>query len=229
MNLTEEIKKRAVKTGFVCAGIISPKMFKDLPHGWIANVINLLTPEEELKEANSVILLGYYAWDKSLNLAVDSDYIKHRKKYTPKVPTERYQFYYEVLKNKAWPIVHYLTNKGYKASFSLSIPLKTAAVKCGLGSQGKNTLLITPNYGPRIRLIAIITTAKLEEDKQFKSDLCGNCTKCLDACPTKALEPYKIKINRCLTYAAEQPKAKNVPEDVPIGRLNETKTNKNLL
>jgi hypothetical protein len=69
------------------------------------------TPEEELENVNSVILLGYYAWDKSFNIAVDSTYLKQRNDYTPKVPLERYQLYYEVLKNKAWAIVDYLTKK----------------------------------------------------------------------------------------------------------------------
>ena len=137
MDLTKEIKKRAIKAGFVCVGITSPKMLQGLPHGWVANVINLHSPEEELENANSVILLGYYAWDKSFNIAVDSRYLRPRKDYTPKVPLERYQLYYEVLKNKAWIIVDYLTKKGYEARLSLSIPLKTSAVKCGLGSQGK--------------------------------------------------------------------------------------------
>jgi len=214
MNLTNEIKKQAIKAGFACVGITSPEMLRGLPHGWISDVINLRSPEEELEKVNSVILLGYFAWDKSFNLAVDSTYLKHRNDCTPKVPLERYQLYYEVLKNKAWKIVDYLTKKGYEACLSLSIPLKTAAVKCGLGSQGKNTLLITPKYGPRIRLVAVLTTAKLDIDQPFKGNLCSDCEKCITACPTKALEPYKIKINRCLTYAAEAPNSRDVQDDV---------------
>ena len=214
MTLAEQIKKQALEAGFACAGITSPEMLRGLPHGWVGNVICLRSPEEELKKVNSVILLGYYAWDKSFNLAVDSTYLRDRKHFTPEVPLERYQLYYEVLKNNAWKIVEYLIKKGYEAHLSLSIPLKTSAVKCGIGNQGKNTLLITPKYGPRIRLIAVLTTAKLNIDEEFKENLCGNCEKCISSCPTKALEPYKIKINRCLVYAAEQPDAKNVPADV---------------
>ena len=60
----------------------------------------------------------------------------------------------------------------------------------------------------------MLTTAELDIDEPYKDDLCGNCEKCIIACPTKALEPYKIKINRCLTYAAEDPNALNVPDDV---------------
>ena len=172
------------------------------------------SPKDELPNVNSVILMAYYAWDRGFNLAVDSTYLRNRKKLTPKVPLERYQLYYEILKNKAWKIVEYISKRREKALLSMSIPLKTSAIKCGLGSQGKNTLLIIPNYGPRIRLISVLTTAKLDIDEPFKEDLCRNCEKCIKACPTKALEPYRIKIKRCLVYAAENPNAKDVPKDV---------------
>ncbi len=60
----------------------------------------------------------------------------------------------------------------------------------------------------------MLTTAELDIDEPYKDDLCGNCEKYIIAFPTKALEPYKLKINRCLTYAAEDSNAKNVPDDV---------------
>ena len=214
MTLTEDLKQKAVEAGFVSIGISNPNMLRGLPHGWISTVCNLRSPEEELPTVKSVMLMSYYAWDKSFNLAVDSTYLRGRDMYAPKVPLESYQLYYEVLKNKAWVIVDYLTKKGYESLLSLTIPLKTAAVRCGLGCQGKNTLLITPNRGPRIRLISVLTTAELDIDEPYKEDLCGECEKCIIACPTKALEPYKIKINRCMTYAAEKPDASDVPEDV---------------
>ncbi len=214
MTLTEDLKKLAMDAGFVSVGIATPNMLRGLPHGWVSTVCDLRTAEEELSTVNSVMLMTYYAWDKSFNLAVDSIYLPSRDTHTPKVPLEHYQLYYEVLKNKAWTIVDHLTKQGYESRFSLAIPLKTAAVRCGLGCQGKNTLLITPHHGPRIRLISVLTTAKLDVNEAFKDDLCGECEKCINACPTQALEPYQIKINRCLTYAAETPHAQDVPDDV---------------
>jgi len=214
MTLTEDLKQKAVEVGFVSIGISNPNMLSGLPHGWISTVCNLRSPEEELPTVKSVILLSYYAWDKAFNLQVNSTYLQGRDMYTPKVPLENYQLYYEVLKNKAWMIVDYLTRKGYTSLLSLTIPLKTAAVRCGLGCQGKSTLLITPSHGPRIRLISVLTTAELDIDEPYKEDLCKKCEKCIIACPTKALEPYKITINRCMTYAAEKPHAQDVPNDV---------------
>ena len=80
--------------------------------------------------------------------------------------------------------------------------------------------MITPTYGPRVRLISVLTTAELDIDEQSKKDLCKDCEKCIAACPTRALEPYNIKINRCLTYAAEKPDAQDVPEDVRKAEKN---------
>ncbi len=214
MTLTEDLKRHAVEAGFVSVGVSNPDRLRGLPHGWVSTVCNLRSPEEELSTVKSVMLMSYYVWDKSFNLVVDSTYLRSHGMHAPNAPLESYQLYYEVLKNKAWMVVDHLRKKGCESRLSVSIPLKTAAVRCGLGCQGKNTLLITPNYGPRVRLVAVLTTAELEIDEPCQADLCGECERCITACPTKALEPYKIKINRCLTYAAEKPHAQDVPDDV---------------
>ena len=103
---------------------------------------------------------------------------------------------------------------GDKAQLTTSIPMKTAATQCGLGSQGKNTLLVHPELGPRAMLMNILTTATLETDEPYEGDLCGECDICIRACPSKALSPYKIDITRCLAYSAENPGGAGIPEDV---------------
>lgn len=214
MVLTKDVKRRVMEVGFVSSGISAPNMLEDLPHGPIGSVCTLRLPKDELPTAKSVILMSYYAWDPIFNLQVDSAYFRPRERYTPKVQTENYQLYYEILKNKAWTVVNYLRKKGFESTLSLGISLKTSAVRAGLGCQGKNTLLVTPSHGPRVRLISVLTTAELDTDEPFKEDLCKDCEKCVIACPTQALEPYKIKINRCLTYAAEKPYAQDVTKDI---------------
>jgi len=158
--------------------------------------------------------MGFNVWDRAFNLAVDSPDWRGYGMHTSDEQREHYQFYYEIMKNKAWRIVDYLGKRGFESSFSLSIPLKTAAVRCGLGCQGKSTLVITPSYGPRVRLISVLTTAELDVDEPYNEDLCRDCEKCLTACPTKALDPYKLKIERCMTYSAESPHSSDVAEEV---------------
>jgi epoxyqueuosine reductase len=63
-------------------------------------------------------------------------------------------------------------------------------------------------------LIALLTNAELDLDEPYVGDLCGDCTRCVDACPTKALSPYGIKIDRCLAYASENPGRDDLPDGV---------------
>ena len=75
------------------------------------------------------------------------------------------------------------------------------AWRAGLGWIGKNTQLIIPHAGSCFFLGEIFLSAEADEyDRPLKSR-CGNCTRCLDTCPTKALEaPFLLNSGRCLSY-----------------------------
>lgn len=74
------------------------------------------------------------------------------------------------------------------------------AEAAGLGWIGKNTCVINPKIGSWFFLGEIITNAELESDAPI-SDLCGTCTRCIDACPTQAIvEAYTVDATRCLSY-----------------------------
>ncbi len=83
-----------------------------------------------------------------------------------------------------------------------AISHKLVAHLAGLGWIGKNCLLITPEYGPRIRLATIITDAPLKAGSPM-NDRCGECRKCVDLCPVKAFtgvpfnpsEPREARFN----------------------------------
>lgn len=63
---------------------------------------------------------------------------------------------------------------------------KLAANLAGLGWIGKNCLLINPTYGPRLRLVTVLTDALLPADQPINGD-CGTCSLCVDQCPAQAL------------------------------------------
>jgi len=102
------------------------------------------------------------------------------------------------LENAAFSIMEYLENKGYRqliihtedefdpinrlGFMSLKILAKTA----GLGWQGRALLIVSPEYGPLHRLIAILTDLPLQVNHAIKNE-CGDCRKCIEACPQKAL------------------------------------------
>jgi epoxyqueuosine reductase len=208
-TLSIELKEKAIEAGFVSVGISSPKMLQDLPYGWVRDIHKLDTPEEELQTVESVIILAWYSWDKTFSLNVDPP-----KDQTAEVHYERYYFGEEIMKNKAWIIVDFLRRRGFDAIWSVNIPLKTTAVRCGIGVQGKNTLLISPKYGPRVKLIAVLTNAVLETDSPFEDDFCTDCDRCIRVCPTNAIEPYRLNITHCMVYSSESPTSTDVPEFV---------------
>lgn len=70
--------------------------------------------------------------------------------------------------------------------YSSHISAKAVANAAGLGWQGKSLLVVTPKYGPRVRLATILTDLPLIPDKPIKNR-CGSCSSCADACVAGAI------------------------------------------
>ena len=104
--------------------------------------------------------------------------------------------------------------KGIARGFSDSAPVleKALAVQAGLGWFGKNTLLIHRRFGTFTLLSGLFTSLEIS-DKALEMRLprCGSCTRCLDACPTQALTPYRLNASQCLSYQLIESK-----QDLPL-------------
>ena len=91
----------------------------------------------------------------------------------------------------------------------------------GLGWQGKNTCLINESIGSWFFLGVIVTSLDLPPAQQPvpMPDRCGSCTRCIDACPTSALEPYRMDASRCIAYLTIE-KRGEIPQELAdkIGR-----------
>ncbi|MGB6681214.1 MAG: hypothetical protein WBF08_07835, partial [Candidatus Bathyarchaeia archaeon] len=75
---------------------------------------------------------------------------------------------------------------------------KHLGARAGLGNIGFSKLLITPDFGPRVRLASILTNAPLEPDKEYKNNLCEDCDKkCAKACPVNAITEEGVDIKKC--------------------------------
>jgi epoxyqueuosine reductase len=84
---------------------------------------------------------------------------------------------------------------------------REGASRAGVGFYGKNTLLITRRHGSWVVLGTVVTTAEIERSGPLDLD-CGSCTRCIDACPTGALDdPGVLDSTRCLSYWSQAPGA----------------------
>jgi epoxyqueuosine reductase len=87
---------------------------------------------------------------------------------------------------------------------------REGAARSGVGFYGKNTLLITRRFGSWVVLGTLVTAAEIEASPRLELD-CGSCTRCIDACPTGALDEVGVlDSTRCLSYWTQAPSA--VPE-----------------
>jgi len=118
-------------------------------------------------------------------------------------PTKEYAAHYTEINAKldelASDLVVFLNEKGYKSkaieaskvydkqTHRANFPHKTAAVLSGIGWIGKNDLLITSDYGPRVRLATVLTTAPLIAGIPQKKSQCGSCMECVKVCPVQCL------------------------------------------
>lgn len=92
----------------------------------------------------------------------------------------------------AGSVAHFIRDLGYTAIASgndtaLSIPI---AIDAGLGELGRNGLLITPNFGPRVRISKVITDLPLVPDEPIEvgaAEFCETCGKCAEDCPGNAI------------------------------------------
>lgn len=118
-------------------------------------------------------------------------------------------FYYDV-KLKLKKIVDFInqeTDFKYKSknkSCYVSLTEKPIAQRAGVGWYGKNGIIITERFSSWVVLGEIITELELDTDESLKRD-CGDCTICIDSCPTKAIvSPYVIDRTKCLQFISER-------------------------
>lgn len=181
MSMTSDIKTFCRANGADLVRIADLKSFK---HDWIVLPQNLLEPY------TSAISIAMHINDDIINSVSDG-------------PTPEYAQHYRSvnasLDRITSRLVQYIVDKGFNA---MAIPAshivdennllgnishKAVARMAGIGWQGKSLLIISPEYGPRIRLATVLTDMPLIADQPLKNR-CGRCMECAKACPASAIK-----------------------------------------
>lgn len=204
------IKEEAKRLGFLSCGISkagfleeeAPRLEKWLNENrngqmqYMENYFDKrLDPTLLVDDAKSVIslLLNYYPGETQ----TDTSYKISKYAYG--------QDYHFVIKEKLKELLHSMQENigevGGRA-FVDSAPVldKAWAAKSGLGWRGKNSNLLSKQVGSFFFIAELIVDIDLQYDHAV-TDHCGNCTACIDACPTQAIiEPYVVDGSKCISY-----------------------------
>lgn len=128
--------------------------------------------------------------------------------------------YHDVMKDKLSSLLNYIkslenTTEGRAFCDTAPILERYWAARSGIGFIGKNSILIIPGKGSFFFLGELIINKELDYDQPI-SRSCGNCTRCIDNCPAKAItQPYVIDSNRCISYQTIENKGEIAPEIIP--------------
>ncbi len=173
--------------GIDMLGIVSAKAVDEYAGIWVEwENSKLKKTTDYMKEAQSVIILGFNAWDEMCDMAVRQ---KKDWEYLGEMSLS--------VRQRDFALI--LQQKGINVYARYPfISHKYLAHLAGLGAFGKNTMIITREFGPKVRFRCILTDTILDYDKPFEEDLCGDCRLCIEACPVNALSGKQVEPHGCI-------------------------------
>lgn len=225
MTFSEEIKQQALLLGFDACGICRARDSGEEARymQWInenchagmdymaRNIEKRCDPRLLVEGARSIV-------------SVALNYYPH-KKLPEEVPQFAYyaygKDYHDVVRGKLkelfdWIRAHHPTLTGRYFSDSAPVLERFWAAQAGLGFIGKNTLLIIPGKGSFFFLGELIIDLELDYDTPLSQN-CGRCRRCLDACPTGAIEqPYRLNAKKCISWQTIENRGEITPDIVPL-------------
>jgi epoxyqueuosine reductase QueG len=193
-RLKSKIKKLSKIKGIDLVGVAPVERFEDAPKGF--------HPRDILPETKSVIVLAKY---------FPFGLLQSKSK---SAVTRAHETVFALLDQCAYEVACLIESQG---KWAVPIPADTpyeawdaenkhgradlshkhAAVLAGLGRLGKNSLLITPEYGNRVNLVSIVTAAELKPDALVEQELClEKCRLCIQACPANAIQENGVVIQK---------------------------------
>lgn len=191
----KEVKEILFSLGADLCGIASIDRFDDAPKGY--------HPLDVLPTCKSVISFACRFPVGSLICKSATPYTRIRNSISPKIDSISLDLCIELEKRGAVSVPipaiedEFDENTGRWRSI---VSLKHAAQAAGLGTIGRHSLLITPEFGSMVWLGCVLCDIELEADK-MKENICNNCNLCVNACPINALKNVELDQQACWDHA----------------------------
>ncbi|MGI6068842.1 MAG: 4Fe-4S binding protein [Blautia sp.] len=192
---SNQVKEILYALGADLCGVASIERFDHAPKGY--------HPLDVLPTCKSVISFGCRFPVGTLICKSHTPYTRVRNSITPKMDAIALDFCIEMEKRQA-VCVPIPTNESQwdcnTDRWRSVVSQKHAAQAAGLGTIGRHSLLITPEFGSMIWLGMVLCEQELEPD-ELKESICNNCNLCVEACPVNALEDPEVKQQTCWDFA----------------------------
>jgi len=211
-QLSAYIKQEAAALGFASCGIAPANMLHDEEihlDSWLGKGFNAgmdymqrhkemrLNPSLLVENAKSVIVFLYNYFPSQV-MDENSPYLISAYTYG--------QDYHEVIREKLNTLIakirEQVPDTGIRGFVDSAPVLERAwATRAGLGWIGKNSMLISKRNGSYFFISELITDLELEYDAPMGGNYCGECSRCIDACPTGAITDLRVvDANKCISY-----------------------------
>jgi len=207
-NISQQIKNKAIELGFFACGITSANdLVPEQEHleKWLKKGFNADMKYMERNFEKRISPTKLHEGTKSIIVVLQNYFVELENtefkvsKYASGVD------YHTIVKNKLYELLEFIKTINPEANgrcFVDSAPVleRTLAKNAGLGWIGKNNCLITKTQGSFFFIGEIFLNIELEIDKVFENNYCGTCTKCIDFCPTNALNIRELDARKCISY-----------------------------
>lgn len=191
----QKLKEITLALGADLCGVASVDRFDDAPKGF--------HPIDILPSCKSVISFACRFPIGTLRCKSDIPYTRVRNSMTPKLDAIALDFCIEMERHGV-VCVPIPTNESIRDTstgrFRSIISQKHAAQAAGLGTIGRHSLLITPQYGSMVWLGAVLSEQEFEPDPLL-TPICNNCNLCVEICPINALSESELKQLDCWNHA----------------------------
>ena len=220
----DELISKAYELGFLACGIAKAEKLQeheDSLHEWLKNgyqgemgymernIEKRLDPRELVKGTKSIICLAYNYFPNQLPNTTD-----------PKIAKYAWgEDYHRVVKDKCYELLDWIRSQYptvHSRVFVDSAPVmeRQWALKAGIGWIGKNSLLLRKGVGSNFFLAEIFLDLELNNSEPYSTQHCGDCTACIDACPTQAIvQDGVIDSNKCISYLTIEKRSELNPQE----------------